>query len=176
VFIVFFGKSKNAPRQGDPGVLMLIPMVTLAALSIGGSLIPLPWAVLHGPVTDHDVVLQSAASAVSVIGIFLAYRFYFIKPTWSVALLQWPSAAFLHRLWYEGWGFDALYNRLLVRPFVSLAQLNRNDLVDTVYSATAWLNVVTHKVLSQTQTGHVRLYTAGVVSGAVILLGISLIL
>jgi NADH-quinone oxidoreductase subunit L len=91
-------------------------------------------------------------------------------------LLQRPSTVFLHRWWYAGWGFDALYNSLLVRPFVRIALLNRNDIVDTVYSAAARLNVAAHKALSHTQTGMVRLYAAGIVSGAVILLGISLLL
>jgi NADH-quinone oxidoreductase subunit L len=176
VFIVFFGEVKIKPRYGDPGPLMFIPIVTLAALSIGGGLIPLPWAALHEPAGVAGLWLKIIAALVSLIGIYVAYQVFLRKVAWSSAVMQWPGTSYLYHWWQEGWRFDALYDRLFVRPFIYVARVNRNDIVDAVYSATAWLNIVSHKALSRTQTGHVRLYAAGIVSGAVILLGISLLL
>jgi NADH-quinone oxidoreductase subunit L len=176
IFIVFFGEVKIIPTQGDPGMTMLGPMMILALLSVFGGMIPLPWSSLHGDITGVDPTLKIVASLVSLAGIYLAYHIYLRRVTLSETILQWPGASSLYAWWQDGWGFDTLYDRLLVRPFVWIAQVNRNDIVDGVYSATAWLNVVTHRALARTQTGQVRMYAAGVVSGAVVLLGISLLL
>jgi NADH-quinone oxidoreductase subunit L len=176
VFIVFFGEPKTVPSRGDPGVLMLIPLVALTLLSIGGGFIPLPWAGLHEHTTGHDLALQIIASVVSLAGIYLAYLIYIRRVAWGGALLRWPGAGSLYRWWFDGWRFDALYGRLFVRPYVWFARVNRNDFVDAFFSATAWMNVVLHNALSRTQTGSVRWYAAGMVSGAVILLGVSLLI
>ena len=33
----------------------------------------------------------------------------------------------LHRLWFANWGFDWLYDVLLVRPYKWFARINKND-------------------------------------------------
>ena len=39
----------------------------------------------------------------------------------------------IHRLWFAGWGFDRVYDLLLVHPYVWLARINRNDAIDLIY-------------------------------------------
>ena len=39
--------------------------------------------------------------------------------------------------WLRGWDFDRLYDALLVRPFVAIARLNRDDVVDLLPRAIA---------------------------------------
>ena len=174
VFIVFFGETKTVPTLGDPGPYMMIPIMLLTALSIGGGFIPLPWAALNTAGGEQELILKIIASAVSVLGIYFAYVLFLRRPQLVEALSKRPFAGSLAKWWHGGWGFDITYDYLLVRPYVWLANINRDDIVDSFYDATAWLNVAAHKALSLTENGHVRLYAAGVLSGSVILLGISL--
>ena len=84
-----------------------------------------------------------------------------------------PAMA-LYRLWRAGWGFDWLYDRLLVRPFLWLARINRADFIDASVDALIWLGVWSHRALSLTQTGQVRWYAACVTAGSILLVGLSI--
>ena len=44
------------------------------------------------------------------------------------------SIGSLHRFWFSGWGFDTLYNIVFVRPFVFLAVVNKQDVIDKFYA------------------------------------------
>ena len=74
----------------------------------------------------------------------------------------------LSRFWFEGWGFDRLYDRLIVGPFVRMARVNRTDVIDAVYTSLARLVAAAHEALSATQTGSVRWY-ATVLAGSAVL-------
>ena len=76
----------------------------------------------------------------------------------------------LRRLWLAGWGFDWLYDRLLVSPFVAMAGLLRGDFIDWIYRAVAEAMTLAHLILSATVTGRLRWYAAGIVIGAIIFL------
>ena len=82
----------------------------------------------------------------------------------------------LHRFWYSGWGFDALYDNLFVRPYVFLANLNKRDIIDSFYTGLARTAEGFHVMFSQTQSGVLRNYVAGIVFGAIMILTISLLL
>jgi NADH-quinone oxidoreductase subunit L len=91
-------------------------------------------------------------------------------------LLESAPARMLHRFWSSGWGFDWLYDRTLVRPFVWLARLNRNDLVDEIYQALASVTEFSAVAVRSTQTGQLRWYTLALALGAIVILAIVLIL
>jgi NADH-quinone oxidoreductase subunit L len=74
------------------------------------------------------------------------------------------------RLWRAGWGFDWLYDRLIVRPFVGFARINRNDVLDGIYTGLASLCRALNASLSATQNGLVRRYAVGITAGAILLL------
>jgi NADH-quinone oxidoreductase subunit L len=78
----------------------------------------------------------------------------------------------LHAYWLSGWGFDWLYSRLLVRPFVRMADWNRQDAIDLVYDAVAGICMVSSDALALTQTGKIRWYAAAITVGALIFIGI----
>jgi NADH-quinone oxidoreductase subunit L len=75
-------------------------------------------------------------------------------------------------MWLNGWGFDWIYERLLVRPFLWLAQINRNDIVDSFYKGTASVSRQLNGLLSVTQNGQVRWYLASLVCGAILFLAL----
>jgi len=75
--------------------------------------------------------------------------------------------AALHQLWQAGWGFDWLDNEFIVRPFVWLARLDKDDVIDLFYDGVAWVTRGFYHALSYTQTGGVRLYAAAIAIGAI---------
>ena len=77
----------------------------------------------------------------------------------------------LHRFWFSGWGFDALYDRLLEKPYIRLAQVNRNDWFDRIVDAVAYLTRKGYRGLSATQSGLLRAYAMGIAGGAILIIG-----
>jgi NADH-quinone oxidoreductase subunit L len=82
----------------------------------------------------------------------------------------------VQRFWHAGWGFDWLYHTLLVRPFLYLTRINKNDFIDAFYRGITRLTQYCHQGLSQTQTGKVRWYTGGVAAGTAILIAMAVFL
>ena len=78
----------------------------------------------------------------------------------------------LYRWWFADWGFDWLYQKLFVGPYIVLARLNRGDSVDLLFRGVAATSRVIHGLLSVTVNGNVRWYVAGVAGGAVIVVGL----
>ena len=71
------------------------------------------------------------------------------------------------------WGFDALYDRIVVWPFLWLARINRNDYIDAIYTGVARLSERGYQALSRTQNGQLRWYAASIAAGSVILVAIA---
>ena len=184
VFLVFFGWVRKEPGR-RPSPAMLIPMVILALLSIFAGLIELPSDLgdvrllsgfLHSVLPaaggevgySTEVALQIVAAVAVLGGIAIQYYFYILRPD---ILDRWAAVPLLDRLrqwWYAGWGFDWLYDRLLVRPYTWLAEVNRHDVLDLPFTAIAQLNELMWLLLSRTQTGSLRWYAAGIVLGSVL--------
>ena len=78
----------------------------------------------------------------------------------------------LHRLWSSGWGFDWAYETFIVRPFVWIARINREDFIDLFYLGIIWTGRSLNTMLSLSQNGKVRIYAVGIALGAVVALAI----
>lgn len=199
VFRVFFGRLVT-PVATIPGGRMRFVLLVLALLAIGGGWIELPETIGHLWPTmpdawrhltlftdamhtalprtqlehtgiEAELTSQIVASAVALVGILLALGFL-RRPRAALdsALPAWWQA--VQRLWLAGWGFDALYDKIVVRPFMRLAQAGSHDVADALPTGTAWLGRSAHHLLSQTQTGRVRGYAASIAAGAVILIAL----
>jgi NADH-quinone oxidoreductase subunit L len=81
-----------------------------------------------------------------------------------------PADSALRRFLFAGWGFDAVYDRLIVRPFLWTTRILRSDPIDRIYTATAAVADACHRLSAMTQTGGVRWYAAGIAAGAVAVL------
>jgi NADH-quinone oxidoreductase subunit L len=118
---------------------------------------------------------MASAAAVSLIGIFAAY-WSFLRTQLARDLARTRVGTIVHRLWFAGWGFDRLDNQFIVRPFVWLADLDKDDAIDLLYQGIAWLGRGGHRLLSRTQTGQVRWYAIGIVVGAILMVGLAVFL
>jgi NADH-quinone oxidoreductase subunit L len=109
---------------------------------------------------------------VSLAGIWSAYLLFLRHRAFTEAVARSAVGKVLGNFWSAGWGFDWLYDRVIVRPFLWIARLNRDDFIDLIYGGTAWYSEQTHRFLSFTQSGNVRWYAAVLAFGAVLLVAL----
>ena len=192
VFVTFFGDAKTSVGH-HTGKLMNVPMIILAILSIVGGFIELPHTLGHvelfsgflksvfpaitlqpNATTGLEWTIQLITIALSLAGIYIAYYFYLKKPEMSGKLKT--SLGGLHHLWFTGWGFDALYNTVLVRPFVFLATVNKRDVIDKFYALIVAASEELHHLFAKTQGGILRWYVMSIVIGAILILTLGLLI
>ncbi len=191
VFVTFFGHEHTHVGH-DAGRSMTVPLIVLAVLSTIAGFIELPHTFGHvtlfsdflspvlptvvlKPELEHlEVLFQGIAAVVALSGVYIAYFFYVKQPDLPTVIKK--AVPGLHHIWFTGWGFDALYNTLLVRPFVFLSTLNKNDVVDKVYGGMVTFTQYCNGVLVRTQSGMMRWYVMGIVIGAILMLTLGLML
>ena len=117
---------------------------------------------------ELDLILQGIVAIVTLIGIFLAYLVFLKRPGISLGMRMTPQGRMLNLFWFSGWGFDGLYDRILVRPFTGLARVLREDFLDFIYSAAGLVAAALHYLFSRTACGRLRIYAFGIGLGAVI--------
>jgi len=183
VFITFFGKAHAEPTH-RPGIRMTLPLVVLAILSLAGGFIELPDNMGHvnlfsdfiqktlpsARVTESghstEFIFQLLAATIAIGGILMAYRIYFNKPFPAAE----PERNTLQKFFYKGWDFDLVYDKMIVKPIVFLAQIDKNDFIDKFYNGLASLTRTVHLLLSATQNGELCRYSMILAMGAIIIL------
>ena len=175
VFVVFFGESAGHHEAREvTGVSMAAPLLVLMVLALAGGLIHVPTesvfaASEHG---EHHVsaLMHSIMIAVPLLGIALSYLFYGSRTLSVERLMSITIAQGLHKFWFAGWGFDGLYRRLLITPYVWLAAVNKRDVVDTAAGLLVTLSEAGNSLLTRSQSGSLRWYILSVVGGTVLLI------
>ncbi len=176
VLIVFFG-PENTKITEKLDINLHVPLVILAVLSLFGALLRLPLdSVLPEPVQAEEVAgwAEWLTNTLPPLGIVIAFLVY---GTHSISLEPWsakPIAQRLQRFWFDGWGLDWLYDRLLVQPYCALARLNRRDVVDFLYIGLAAVIRLCHRLTSRSQTGQLRWYAASMLLGTLFVIAIGL--
>jgi NADH-quinone oxidoreductase subunit L len=188
IFLTFFGEIKTQPTH-KPGMLMTIPLVVLALLSLLGGFIEIPenmspvhlFSNLLNPllpmvnirsVVTPEWLFQTISGLISIVGIWLAYR-TFSKDAAFTTLL---NKSRLGDFFYKGWGFDRLYDNIFVRPVVWLSEIDKSDFIDKFYCYLARITVFFNALLSKTQNGSLRWYVMVLTAGIVVILTIMMTL
>jgi NADH-quinone oxidoreductase subunit L len=193
MFFLTFSGDATSQVSRKPGIIMTIPLITLAVLSLIGGLVELPETLGNSPLfTDflHTALpplaishadlsaegnLQFITSLIVVIGIIFAYRYFLHSPQHTgrrEKIMQNPIAFAVHCFLFQGWNFDLLYDKFIVQPFLWIARVNKNDFIDFIYKGIALLSRTLNRSFSFTQSGKVRWYAMGIAIGAIILIGI----
>ncbi len=173
IFIMFFGELKTEPHDHS-GPNMWLPLVLLAILALGGGLIGL--APLYDVMPDgglgeaHGGAVFWITVSIPLFGVLIGYFIFKSKQISVEGLVESRLGDTLRRYWASGWGFDWLYDRIVVKPFVALARTNKSDIVDRLYVLTAALTRGAHHVAVLTQTGRLRWYAANMALGIVVVL------
>jgi NADH-quinone oxidoreductase subunit L len=171
-----------AGRDGmQAGPVMGIPLAILAVLCLVGGFLSLPHdlggspfllnflntALPAGTIAETpqrtEWILQLISEIASLLGIPVAWLVY------RRSRKEQPAAGVVARFLQGGWGFDWLYDRLFVRPFVWLARLNVRDVVDRMSDGVGGLLMLLSRAFRWTQGGRVRWYAAGLAAGAVLI-------
>jgi NADH-quinone oxidoreductase subunit L len=192
-FLAFFGSRGQTPSQ-PVGINMKFTLIALAVFcfllaginwstALGGNL----WlseflrsvfsgtSVVHSSVT-MELILELIFVLISLAGVFVAYLLFLRNRVWSHSIVQNPIGSFLYHLGLSGWGFDRLYETIFVHPYIRIAQINRNDIIDWLYRRIEQLSKWLYGLLSQTQTGRIRWYATGMVFGVIVILAIVVLL
>jgi NADH-quinone oxidoreductase subunit L len=185
IFRVFFGPL-GKPVTKRPGYAMTIPLIILAVLSIGLGYLKEPllsllqWA-LPRTIEAHtqgltEVASEAIAATLFLAGVYLAYIFHLRKRALADVLIANPVGRGLHQWWFSDWGFDWIYNKAFVAPFIWVTEVNKSDFVDAFYTGVARLAELFYRGLSKTETGQVRWYAAGMAAGSVLFVALVLFL
>ncbi|WP_240454141.1 NADH-quinone oxidoreductase subunit L [Halomonas sp. NO4] len=168
--------SDGARRaESGKGLAHGLPLVSLMLLStVLGAWIEPPLAGVlpapqHGPAGWH-LALEVLAGSVALLGIALGAWLFLYRRAWLAERVAQGRGARLWRLWHHGWGFDAAYEGLLVRPYRGLVSGLRGDAIDALGQRPARLAGWLHGALSRTQGGKLRFYAVSMVIGATLIL------
>jgi NADH-quinone oxidoreductase subunit L len=179
IFVVFFGAARGdaAAASHTPAgapVSHHAPLALLLLLSLVGGFIhlPLAGALPAGAEAEGLGFLAQLPVVVSLVGIALAWVLFARAPQIPAGLAASPATAWIGRWWQAAWGFDWLYDRVFVRPFCWLAELNRNDVADRL---TALVGVGADRLgalVAVTQNGRTRYYAAVAGLGVCVLIAV----
>ncbi|AMO77236.1 NADH-quinone oxidoreductase subunit L [Pseudomonas citronellolis] len=179
IFIAFHGEQKTEAHAGH-GISHWLPLSVLIVLStfIGALITPplhgvLPESVGHaGGEAQHS--LEIASGAIALAGILLAGLLFLGKRRFVSALAKSAPGRFFGTWWYHAWGFDWLYDKLFVKPYLLLCRLLGRDPIDQTLVLVPLSARGGHTLLSLTENGRLRWYAASLVGGAVLLLALLL--
>ena len=181
IFRVFFGPIQT-PVSKRPGYAMTVPLVMLAFCAIVGGAVKDPLlafvqSTLPVMVEVHaagmtETLSEVVAAFAFLIGLYVAYLFHLQKRSLAAVAAANPAGRVLHAWWCADWGFDWLYDRVFVQPFLWVAHINKHDVIDACYTGLARATEALYRALQLTQTGLVRWYAAGLAVGSVLFLAI----
>lgn len=186
VILTFFGDMKIIPQNINSKALN-IPLATLAVLSIIAGYIEISPIHLFSRFMAFSLpefktagegslefILPVISGIVVFAGIFSAWYFYRRKPEVIYSIKQSGIGSFLYKLWFNGWAFDEIYDKVFVRPYIFLANINKKDFIDLFYNGIAKVVSIFNEWTLLTQTGRLRWYLAFITGG--VILGITIIM
>jgi NADH-quinone oxidoreductase subunit L len=175
IFIAFHGEEKIKALAGT-GIAHHLPLIVLAILStfLG--------AWIHPPLADvlpvHEggdhgttkLVVEILSAAVAVVGLGVAAALFLGNRQTAEKLAANPLGRSLWQLWHNAWGFDTLYDRVFVRPYLLLTRLHRRDWINSTVNAAPQFALMLNSALVTTQSGRLRWYALSLFAGAALLL------
>jgi NADH-quinone oxidoreductase subunit L len=172
IFLAFFGEYRGDAHPHESPAVMTLPLVALAALSLGGGFLPVPqWLAPMFPLAErHNESLVVISVAAGLAGIFLAWLFYLARPGLADALagrLGWVYRTVLNKYYV-----DEVYGAVVVEPVVEGSRSVLWEGID-VEVIDAGVNGIGSRarglgsILRRIQSGYIRSYAAWVLLGAV---------
>ena len=165
-------------------VRTVMPFLILGVLSIFGGWIGFeftkqlfneteaPHGLLY--VIQHLDFIPVLTFLIPLLGIVLGLLFFRLSEDdkFRMGIANNSFSGLLSKYWYSGWGFDWVYDRLIVWPFVKIARTrtNKNDIVDLIFKTLKFFASLFHHILSMLQTGHIRWYAFTMFGGILIVL------
>ncbi|MGE8063211.1 NADH-quinone oxidoreductase subunit L [Pseudomonas sp. NPDC089547] len=176
IFIAFHGEAKTEAHAGH-GISHWLPLGVLIVLStfVGAWIHPplagvLPESAGHaGGEAKH--ALEITSGAIAIAGILLSALLFLGKRSFVSAVANSSIGRVLSAWWFAAWGFDWIYDKLFVKPYLLISHILRKDPVDRTIGLIPRMARGGHVAMSKTETGQLRWYTASIAVGAVLVLG-----
>jgi len=182
IFITFFGEAKTEPAF-RAGKLMTVPLIILAVLSVIGGFIELPASmgtvhlfsglvnntlpeVVIRNIENMEWLFQLTSALIALSGIYLAYRFYLKKP----AYMEIFKHSRLNHFFETGFGFDKVYETVIVKPIVWFAEIDKKDIFDQLNISISRMTLLGNRVISLTENGKLRWYILSFAIGIALIL------
>ncbi|QEW31386.1 NADH-quinone oxidoreductase subunit L [Erwinia billingiae] len=176
IFITFHGEEKIHAHAGK-GITHHLPLIVLLILStfIGAMIVPPLKGVLpdttelaHGSV----LALEITSGVVAIVGILLAAALWLGKRTLVTSIAKSAPGRFFSTWWFAAWGFDWLYDKVFVKPYLFIAWVLKRDPLDGLMSLPALFSRLANKGLVVSENGYLRWYVASMSVGAVVVLAL----
>ena len=116
------------------------------------------------------------SAAIAISGILLAALLFLGKRRLVTAIANSAVGRVLSAWWFAAWGFDWLYDKLFVRPYLLLCRLLGHDPIDRSIGLIPRLARGGNALLASSETGQVRWYATSIAGGAVLVLAVLLFL
>jgi NADH-quinone oxidoreductase subunit L len=180
IFIAFHGKVQTQAHAGHD-LAHRLPLLVLLVLSTGiGALIvpPLAGVLPAGPGDNIEAgrhTLEIVSGMVAIAGIALAAFLFLGERRLANKIASSAPGRLLSTLWFNAWGFDWLYERLWVKPYLLGTRLLGKDPLDWMMNLPAWLAQRGHQLLVWTVSGKLRWYAASMGMGATLILALLLL-
>ncbi|MGQ0500999.1 MAG: NADH-quinone oxidoreductase subunit L [Panacagrimonas sp.] len=173
IFIAFFGKARHHGVHVPHARLSHdLPLAVLAVFALLGGFIHLP---LDSVLPRHAVSeamehqkhsLEAISVGVSLAGVALAWLIFGRSRERAEELRD--SRNLLLRWWGAAFGFDWLYDKLFVRPYLAFVRANSADMFDQMIALIPDNLRMLNGWLAQSQNGMLRWYAAALGGGAVV--------
>jgi NADH-quinone oxidoreductase subunit L len=177
MFMTFFGEYRghaHHPHESPP--VMMIPLVILAALSLGGGFIAVP-KFLEKFFPAMEVPEDTSLMAISVVaglgGIAIAYVMYVLKPGMADSLAGGLGG--IYKAVYNKWYVDEIYNATVVNPLVEGSRVvlwkgADAGMIDGAVNGVGYTARGVGGVLRLMQSGNIRSYATWVLFGGVLVI------
>ncbi|NUU67517.1 NADH-quinone oxidoreductase subunit L [Enterobacteriaceae bacterium BIT-l23] len=179
IFIVFHGKEQIHAHPGK-GITHHLPLIVLMILStfVGALIVPPLAGVLPESDFGHDgkMALEITSGVVAVVGILIAAWLWLGKRRLVTAVSNSAPGRFFGTWWFHAWGFDWLYDKVFIKPFLGIAWLLKRDPLNGMMNIPAILSRFSGRGLLLSENGYLRWYVASMSIGAVVVLALLMVL
>ena len=180
IYVAFHGKEQIKAHAGK-GITHHLPLIVLAVLStfVGAMIIqPLQGVLPDTTALTHDskLTLETLSGIIAVVGLLIASGLWLGKRTLVTALANSTIGRLLSKLWLNGWGFDCLYDKVFIKPFLGISWLLKRDPLNALMNIPAFLARVAGRGLVVSENGYLRWYVASMSIGAVVVLALLLVM
>lgn len=141
IFIVFHGEEKIKAHAGI-GIAHHLPLLVLLVLStfIGAMIVPPLQGVLPETteLAQGSVLrLEITSGVVAIVGILLAAALWLGKRSLVTRIANSTLGRFFSTWWFHAWGFDWLYGKVFVKPYLGIAKLLQRDPLNSLMNLPA---------------------------------------
>lgn len=176
IFVVFHGPVQTQAHAGH-GLAYTVPLVVLALLStfIGALIVPPLHGVLpagaEGELSAKHY-LELISGLISIGGILIAAWLFLGERRWVSRMAQTAGGKTLEQIWLHAWGFDWLYDKVFVQPYLWLTRLLGGDPFNRTLNIVASAVRQANRLVVFTETGQLRWYATSVGFGALFILAL----